>query len=99
MWHDLVLHGVGGSTVEEAKETLTHDEFVAWCSFMRKRGMVNLSDRMDAGFAMLAHVICAVNGRKTKVSDFMPKRQQEEPASIQSVFGMLKAKSKEVKRG
>lgn len=101
MLYDLVLHGVGGSTVEEARATLTHDEFVGWCSYMRKRGTVDLGARMDAGFAMLAHVICAVNGRKTKVSDFMPKRQEEQQeVSIESVFGMLKAKSKEkVKRG
>lgn len=95
MLYDLVLHGVGGSTVEEARATMTHDEFVGWCSYMRKRGTVDLAARMDAGFAMLAHVMCAVNGRKTKVSDFMPKRQDEQPASIESVFGMLKAKSKE----
>jgi hypothetical protein len=93
VWHDLVLHGVGGSTVEEAKATLTHDEFMDWVAFMKKRGSLNVSDRLDAGFAMLAQVICAMKGKKTKASDFMPKRQ-EEPASIKEVFGMLKATAK-----
>lgn len=91
----LVQHGIGGSSVEEARETLTHEEFVGWCSYMRKHGTIDLAARMDAGFAMLAHVICAVNGRKTKVSDFMPKRQDEQQeVSIESVFGMLKSKAK-----
>jgi hypothetical protein len=94
VWHDLVLHGIGGATVEEAKQTLTHDEFIAWVAFIRKRGTVNLADRIDAGFAMLAHVITAMHGKKTKVSDFMPKRDEPEDASIGAVFNMLKAKAR-----
>jgi hypothetical protein len=100
VWHELVLHGIGGATVEEAKGTLTHDEFVSWAAFMRKRGSLNLADRIDAGFAMLAHVICAVNNRKTNVADFMPKHDhtQQEGPSIHEVFGMLKAQAKKGKK-
>lgn len=94
MWHDLVLHGIGGATVEEAKGTMSHDEFMDWSLFIKRRGSLNLADRMDAGFAMLAHVICAMNGRKTKVSDFMPKREEEKETSIKDVFAMLKSKAK-----
>jgi hypothetical protein len=95
VWHELVLHGIGGATVEEAKLTMTRTEYSAWVAFMRKHGSLNLAHRMDEGFAMLAHVICMVHQRKTKVSDFMPKRDQtEEGPSINEVFGMLKAASR-----
>jgi hypothetical protein len=94
MWHDLVLHGVGGATVEEAKGTMSHAEVMAWVAFTKKRGHINLADRIDAGFAMLAHVICAMHGKKTKVSDFMPKRGEPQEASIGAVFNMLKANSR-----
>jgi hypothetical protein len=91
VWHELVLHGIGGSTVEEAQGTLTSAEFLSWSKFMRKRGSLNLADRIDAGFAMLAHVICAMHGKKTKIEDFIPKREPDGNPSIQEVFGMLKA--------
>jgi predicted RNA-binding protein (virulence factor B family) len=48
----------------------------------------------------LAHVFCAMNGKKTKVGDFMPKHDQTEPEgpSINEVFGMLKAQAKKGKK-
>lgn len=86
-----MLHGIGGRTIEEAKETLTHDEFVAWCEYIARRGTLNLGTRMEHGFALVAHVLTAVNGQKTRIEDFLPKRKQDEPeASINDVFKLLK---------
>lgn len=91
MWHELVLHGIGGRTIDEAKERISHAEFVDWCSYIKKRGSLNAAVRAEDGFALLAHVITAVHGRKTRIEDFIPKRDEAEPGSIQDVFKMLKS--------
>lgn len=93
MWHELVLHGIGGRSIEEAKETLTHEEVRAWHEYIRKRGTLNVGTRIEQGFAMLAQTIWAVNGKAKKIEDFMPQREQPE-ATLEGIFGMLKAKAK-----
>jgi hypothetical protein len=95
VWHELVLHGIGGRTIEEAKDRISHAEFVDWCAYISKRGSLNSSVRAEQGTALLAHVLTAVHGRKTRIEDFIPKRDEEpEARSIQDVFKMLKSVKK-----
>lgn len=91
-----MLNGIGGSTIEEAKERLTHAEFVSWYAYIKKRGSLNLGSRIEHGFAMLAHVTNNSMGGKSKFEDFVPKREEEpeKTASIGEVFSLLKSKSK-----
>lgn len=99
MWHELVLHGVGGRTIEEAKERMTYPEFLSWCAFIAKRGSLNTGSRIEHGFALLATVISRTNGGKAQMKDFLPVREEPEPPSIEGTFRMLKAKFMEAKRG
>lgn len=94
-----MLNGIGGRTIEEAKERLSHAEFVSWCAYIQKRGPLDIGSRIEHGFAMLAYVTTASMGGKKKFEDFLPKRDQEEqkPASIDDVFSLIKDRAKGVK--
>lgn len=46
--------------------------------------------RLEGGFALLAAILTQANGGKAKIEDFMPHRDQQ-PATIESVFALLKA--------
>jgi hypothetical protein len=95
-----VLNGIGGRTIAEAKERLTHEEYVSWCAYVMKRGPLNLGLRLEMGFAMLAHVTNGSMGGKSKLEDFLPNREepeQEKTASLSEVFAMIKSRVKEVK--
>jgi hypothetical protein len=93
VWHELVLHGIGGRTVEEARERMSHTEFVRWCSYIRKHGTLNVGLRVEMAAALVSHVVSAVNGNKTRIQDFLPKREPQQ-ASIQDVFKMIKSTKK-----
>ncbi|WP_456362276.1 phage tail assembly protein T [Pseudomonas syringae] len=54
MWHQLVLSGVGGRTIAEAKERLSLAEFRSWVKFIGRRGSLHTGMRVEEGFAMLA---------------------------------------------
>lgn len=57
MWHELVLHGIGGRTIAEAKRTLSWVEAQQHLAYIRRRGSLNLGTRIEAGFALLAWLI------------------------------------------
>lgn len=72
MWHELVLHGIGGRTIAEAVHRISYPEFLRWCAFRRKRGSLNLGMRLEEGFAMLASVYVNMKSRvKYSRYDFM----------------------------
>lgn len=91
MWHELVLAGVGGRTIEEAKERLSYPEALAWFAYRRKHGPLSIIRRLEWGLAQVAFVVASVNGGKRtgggklKFEDFLPKwgdavNEQEEVA-------------------
>src|SRR5690625_65472 len=45
LWHELVLSGVGGRTVAEAKERLSFVEFMSWQRYIRSPGTLNIGLR------------------------------------------------------
>lgn len=67
-----MLNGVGGKTIREAKENLSHSEMLAWRDYIARRGSLNIGRRLEAGFALVATVINRVKGGKAKMADFMP---------------------------
>lgn len=85
--------GIGGSTIAEAKENLSYAEYLDWCSYIKKRGSLDVGSRIEWAGALIAMVVNNSNGGKAKMTDFMP-HYEEPPASIESVFNMLKAKAK-----
>lgn len=87
-----MLNGIGGRTVAEAKESMTYEEAAAWQQYMHKHGRLSIHERLERGFAMLCTVVNHAVGGKAKMETFMPyTRREEEVASIDAVFGMLKA--------
>lgn len=90
-----MLAGVGGNTIAQAKANLTYDEALKWFDYLRQKGTVNLGTRLEWGFALIATVINNAHGGKAKMRDFMPfTRQEDEEASIDAAFLMLKAAAK-----
>ncbi len=80
MWHELVLAGIGGQTVTEAKERMPYREFLQWRRYRQKRGTLNLGLRMDRGSALLAMLYANAKSGKAKyrIWDFLP--HEDEPA-------------------
>lgn len=54
MWCELVMHGIGGRTIAEAKERLSYPEFLTWLKYRRKRGSLHIGMRVEYGSALLA---------------------------------------------
>lgn len=90
-----MLNGIGGRTVEEAKERMSDHEFGQWCAYIRKRGTLNLGSRLELGVALLATVAKTSAGQRAKIADFLPKREEDKEMGIQEVFAMFKAKAAE----
>lgn len=72
MWHELVLAGIGGRTVAEAKERMQYAEFTDWLTYHRMRGSFHLGTRLESGVALLASLISRACGGNASQLDFMP---------------------------
>lgn len=89
-----MLSGVGGRTIEEAKNNLSYTEAVSWMAYVRQSGPLSLSARMERGFALLATMLSRVNGGKAEIADFMPSWGPEEAppeATPQDILSLLQA--------
>jgi hypothetical protein len=89
----LVLNGVGGCSVEEAKERLSHEETLKWQAYMEKRGPLDLGLRMEMGFALIAWMINRALGGKAEIEDFTPHVERAQ-ASLSDVMNILSGKQK-----
>lgn len=96
MWHELVLHGVGGRTIAEAKQRLSYHEALQWFAYLKKHGTPNR--HLHQGFALLAAMINNAMGGEAKVTDFMLGTRTQQPieddgdgeeATLQDVFELL----------
>ena len=54
MWCELVLNGIGGRTIAEAKERLAISEYQLWTAYRAKHGSLNPMQRADYNAGMLA---------------------------------------------
>jgi hypothetical protein len=92
VWHELVLHGIGGCTIREAKERLTYDEAMSWFAYMQKRGSLNVGQRIEAATAVLSTQVNRALGGKAEITDFMPHWDQPEGNldDVLKVFGGVK---------
>lgn len=95
-----MLAGVGGLTVEEAKERMSYAEYIAWAAYARKNGGLNLGLRLEDGFALIASVLSQLNGKRFGPEHFKPKRtvgEEDQQPDIMAVFNMLRAKASETR--
>ncbi|PKH20234.1 phage tail protein [Enterobacterales bacterium CwR94] len=77
MWCELVLNGIGGRTVAEAKERLSLSEFQMWVEYRNKCGSFNEGMRTEWGAALVSSMIGNVNRDPEKsepfsIADFAP---------------------------
>lgn len=73
-WCELVLNGIGGRTVAEAKERLSYLEYLQWIRFRNKRGSLNSGFRVEIAIAQLCALFANVNSKNGnyKLHDFAP---------------------------
>jgi hypothetical protein len=83
-----VLAGVGGWTVEEAKERMSYAEALDWQAYIAKRGSLHVGLRLEAGFALIAWSINRALGGTAEITDFMPHFDEPE-ASLDDVMKLL----------
>ena len=83
---------------------MTADDFRRLSLYRQKRGPLNPTLRMDAGFALMASCVFNAAGIKRRdgqafqQSDFMPWAREEEPeATPEAVFSMFKSLAREKK--
>jgi len=83
-----VLAGVGGWTVEEARERMSFAEAQAWVGYIEKYGPLHLGMRLEYGFALIATVINHAMGGKASIEDYMPHRKQQS-GTLEDVMKIL----------
>lgn len=85
-----MLNGVGGRTIEEAKERMSHVEAMQWSAYLQRRGSLHIGRRLEWGFALLAQRIDNALGGHATQADFMPHEQADQaPQSIGDVMKIL----------
>jgi len=94
LWCELVLNGIGGTTIAEAQATLTWDEFLTWASYRAKRGSLNTGFRMEVATARLCAIYANFHRRSTDapyhLEDFAPHMDERE-ISIEEFAQMMGA--------
>ena len=90
-WHELVLCGIGGSTVAQAKANLSYRDAVDWFVFARQRGGLSHSERL---LATITTQVNRLTGGDADISDFLPylksaERTDEQPAELGEVMNIL----------
>jgi hypothetical protein len=87
-----VLNGVGGRTIEEAKERLSYVEAQQWAAYMQRRGSLNVGTRLEWGFALIAAAINNGLGGNATQRQFMPHADEAE-GSLGDVMKLLSGKA------
>lgn len=73
-----MLNGVGGATIEQAKEAVSYDEFQGWLAYRAKHGPLNTASRIEWAIGQLSYLVATAaemkkrGGGKFAISDFLP---------------------------
>lgn len=80
----MVLNGVGGRTIAEAKMNMTNSEVSKWVAFRNKRGSFFTGRRIEQGFGNLIATYLGSKGAKdVKAQSFMPHEDQPKEMSLE----------------
>lgn len=77
-----MLSGVGGRSIEEAKEALSYGEALAWFEYRKKHGPLHALPRIEWALAQVAHMVASAGGLKKKgggdfqLDDFLPFKER-----------------------
>lgn len=67
-----MLSGIGGTTIAEAKATLSYAEVLAWIAYRDKHGSLNLVRRIELASGLIALQVNRSGGGKADLYDFLP---------------------------
>lgn len=80
----MVLNGVGGRTIAEAKSNMTNAEVSQWAAFRNKRGSFFTGRRIEQGFGNLMATYMGSKGVKNvKAKSFMPHEDPPTELSLE----------------
>lgn len=78
----MVIAGIGGKTIEEAKRAMSTTEFASWVAYRNKYGPFDVRRHLEHGFAMVTYMVAQgipqkAGARRPKFEDFLPSRPKE----------------------
>jgi len=83
------MNGIGGRTIAEAQENLTHTEFIVWCKFRNKRGSLNQGMRIETALAQFQAFYANCHTRKDAAKlftqDFAPHMDAREVTLVEAM--------------
>ena len=96
-WCELVINGIGGRTIEEAKQKISHEEFKIWWAYRKKYGSLFFGRRIEQGIGYLYGLYRngkVEEGDRVDPHIFMPHEDQpkEEVLSVDDAMekGLMK---------
>lgn len=98
-WHELVLCGVGGQTIREAKNNLEYKEFLDWLEYRNTYGNLATHRKFEQSIGYLIYNVAVLAGnKKVKPFDFMPhethkantETQNSDNLTVEDMERMLK---------
>ena len=83
-WCELVINGIGGRTIAEAKQRITRQEYLIWRAFRQKRGSLFVGRRIEQAIGNLMATYLSSKGAKdVKAQSFMPHEDQPQEISLE----------------
>lgn len=80
----MVLNGVGGCTIAEAKSNMTNAEVSQWVAFRNKRGSLFVGRRVEQAIGNLMATYLSSKGAKdVKAQSFMPYEDHPQELSLE----------------
>ncbi|MCE0865579.1 hypothetical protein LU674_024630 [Pseudomonas alloputida] len=77
-----MLNGIGGTSIAEAKATLSYAEVLSWVDYRDKHGSLNIARRQELSAALIAVQVNRSRGGKADLYDFMPHHPQQSGISL-----------------
>lgn len=69
----MVLHQIGGNSIEESQRTLSDREVSIWMKYMRERGSLNIGGRIEHAVGLISSMYEQVNsGGKVDLTKHYP---------------------------
>lgn len=91
IWFELVLNGIGGNTIEQAKRNLSFIEFKQWAIYRQKRGSLHLGRRLEQNLSLTNLIISrALGNKKTKITDFAPHETEDKKEASDELLTWIK---------
>ena len=89
---------MGGRTIAQAQQNLTMIEARQWADYIRRKGGLNIAERVEQSAALICTTAAQLMGnKKVKVADFIPNRESDDAlkfATPQDFLRVLQASRK-----